>query len=267
MRSFRFAGLFFAALTIVSCKSSNIKDSEEKSLPRELSERSIDPLAYNAYSIWKGKNVKPITKLVDLPPDYQRKQGTQAADGSIFVEQSELYQQEKFKNGTGPAVYFPPTPQASVIGDGEGDTLVYEDIGNGKLSLKFTGLNRQEKTHEDALQDCAKQGKRLPTAHELYDFCTAGIERGQFNYYDSRCRPSGRPKGAEPGDNEENTTQWTASIVSSNVAIAWWLNAGDGAIVNDSDSKYRTEKDPSPIKRICRSCGNTARFRCVGPAL
>jgi hypothetical protein len=267
MRLFPLVSLLLAGFTSLSCKSSNYNQSEEKNSP--LSQKIINPLAYNAYSIWKGKVKQPITSIEDFPAAYLRKQGEQTSDGSLFVEASEMYTQEKFKNGTGPRELFVPTPEATVMGPGEGDTLVYKDIGHGKFALKFTKLSAQETTHDQALLACAKDRMRLPTAHELFDYCNSGIERGKFTYYNTRCRPSGRPAGEDveinPND-EEGTTQWTASLVSSNLAVAWWFNGGDGGIINDDDMIYRSESDPSPIERLCKACGNTARFRCVGPA-
>ncbi len=63
-----------------------------------------------------------------------------------------------------------PTEGAKVVND----VLEYP-VKNGKvLKLKFTAEFPNEMDRTAAVEHCKKQGLRLPTVREFFDFCAAG---------------------------------------------------------------------------------------------
>ena len=58
-----------------------------------------------------------------------------------------------------------------------GGILTYELEGR-VLSIGFTDVQEKAvmKTHAEAVEHCAAKHLRLPTARELFDFCTSGLE-------------------------------------------------------------------------------------------
>ncbi len=231
-------------------------------------------MAYNALQIWEGKTSEQKTSF---PSDYQTKTGTHAADGVFYVSSSDFWKEAPPQpRGRGPRTLIAqPTDGAFMEPKGADrdaqNTVVYPDRGRGVLKLRFSERTLENVTHEQAVQKCAAMGMRLPTARELFDFCSIGEDKGQYSYWDSRCRPTKptkRPRNTDDPrfESPDMTTTWTASVVASNLAVVWWVNAYDGLYANDEDSIYRTEKDPFPGTRTCQSCTNKVQYRCVGPA-
>lgn len=106
------------------------------------------------------------------------------------------------------------------------------------LSIGFTEIqeNGVKKTHAEAVEHCAAKKLRLPTARELFDFCTAGLE--------AKLLPSKIKSWAFNHRCEKVYNPWSMTLRANNLKQAW-VNAGWPR------STDRTEKNP---------------FYCVGSA-
>lgn len=184
-----------------------------------------------------------------------------ASDGVFFSSRKDWfttveYQKDKAAGGAdqGDGVYAPvdegslggqgkmdiesaePTKYAKVSGTDasnkkSGGVLTYELEGR-VLKLKFTELqdNGVKKTHAEAIEHCAAQNLRLPTARELFDFCTVGIE--------SKLIPNSKVKSWAFVHRCENASNvWSMTLRANNLKEAW-VNAGWPR------STARTEKNP-----------------------
>lgn len=107
-----------------------------------------------------------------------------------------------------------PTPGTAVESYREGDkssggVLIYSHQDR-QLKMRFTEVQGVE-SHADAIADCAARKLRLPTARELFDFCTTGRTKKADSLsgaltYDSRC--------GFPGS-------WTMTLKADNRQEAW----------------------------------------------
>jgi len=162
----------------------------------------VNPLAYNAFVLWRDG---PAPELLALPAGYQaRKTGSVAPDEVFYV--------------AGPGGLLakypePVTPGATVTGN----ILEYPANGGRTLRLKFGEiLDANADGKIDAGDNvpagvtealCRADGMRLPTARELYDFCTIGGA--------ARCNLPGTTSWL----NEQGVA--TVSLVAGDLAGMW----------------------------------------------
>lgn len=183
--------------------------------------RQVNPKAFTAFGLWRDGLG---TEILDYPQGYEDTKGTSTPDGVFYVEPAGYWED----------IYFTATPTegAKVVND----VLEYP-VNNGmQLKLKFTALNPNRMNHAEAVQHCKKQGLRLPTVRELFDFCASGVSEPNYgpNY-----RGAQYPTNARCGGGYS----WSASV-TKNRLYAWQFSG------NISSEDRRSANG----------------VRCVGPA-
>jgi hypothetical protein len=165
MRILFATGMAFAACALVQCTPRLFNnDSGVKNATAAEGVKQVNPKAFNAFNIWRdGKGAE----VLDYPQGYEVRDGSIEATAGIFYEHREAYW---YNDGANSA----PTAGASVAGD----LLVYPPQEGRTLKLKFSPLSPSDMNHFDAVRYCGEKKLRLPTAQELFDFCTAKTAAG-----------------------------------------------------------------------------------------
>lgn len=150
----------------------------------------------------------------------------------FFVDKLEYWYYSKFI-----AV---PTLGAKVVND----VLEYPARNGRQLKLKFTAVDEKMRNHKGAAEFCRGDDghHRLPTARELFDYCTAGIEG--LNY-GPNFEPGVYPRASRCSGNRV----WAASLNAMVREYAWVFDGVAGTV----DVIYSGD---TPILGV----------RCVGPA-
>lgn len=218
MRILLGTGLAFAACALVQCKPREFNQSETKStgdiasmkadasgnftvsckngtteynvtpsqiqnnqvcMPASGGVVKVNPLAFNAYEIWStGKG----SDILDYPADnYKLHDGERErgfgidSDRVFYLIRKTLYRDINWPNG--PTEYLPvPTKDAKVAND----TLEYPILNGKQLTLKFSAASPNIMNQWDAMKYCQEKGMRLPTWHEILDFCTIGVSEPNY---------------------------------------------------------------------------------------
>jgi hypothetical protein len=207
-----------------SCKTRSSSESLEAS---RIEDRvgEINPLAFNAYNIWSEGKGSDKTSY----PDGWIKGSVGRPDQGVFsVELSEFYKRVKDDGVTKQQFIAVPTEGAVVVSD----VLEYPERSRRVLRLRFLESDGVPRTSTQAMEQCQKQDGRLPTARELFDFCTAGVEGPNYGprFQESKYPKSGRCVGS----------LWTASlyyrrvlfggVFSSDPNSVWTFNANMGLL-------------------------------------
>lgn len=199
----------------------------------------IDPTLFNAYTTWRDSEFKigsdkKVTEPLDYSSEWYSNAGSSSADGVFFVAQSDFWIDNHFET-----VY--PTSRIVVLGD----VLYYPPRGNKQLRLKFLPPVATT-SHVAAASYCKKQGFRLPTVRELFDFCAAGVREPD---YGPRFMKRTYPDAARCGGN--NSRLWSASRVAGNSATAWAFYSNEGYV--DADYRDRRAVDVKYFARCVTS--------------
>ncbi|MEY3901729.1 MAG: hypothetical protein RL189_1035 [Pseudomonadota bacterium] len=228
----------------------------------------LGPLSFNALEMLKDQKLTPVTEYpknykgnwnIVLGPNGDGIREV-PSDGVFFSSRKDWfttmqYDQQTMGGGAnrGDGVFEPvdegglgglkkvdmptaePTSYAKVTADdpskkSSGGVLTYEFEGR-VLSIGFTEIQENEvkKTHAEAIEHCAAKNLRLPTARELFDFCTAGLE--------AKLLPSKVKSWAFVHRCVNVYHPWSMTLRANNLKQAW-VNAGWPR------STDRTEKNP-----------------------
>jgi hypothetical protein len=207
-----------------SCKTrSSTKSLEASRIEDRVKE--VNPLAFNAYNIWREGEDSERTSY----PDGWIKGSVGRPDQGVFsVELSEFYKRVKIDGVTRPQFIAVPTEGAVVVSD----VLQYPERSRRILRLRFLESDSLPRTSTQAMKQCQDQNGRLPTARELFDFCTAGVEGPNYGpgFQESKYPKSGRCVGS----------LWTASlyyrgalfggVFSSEPNSVWTFNGDRGLL-------------------------------------
>jgi hypothetical protein len=186
----------------------------------------VNPKAFNALSLWRDDRGYDIVRY---PYDYNVEDGEQTPDGVFYVESADYYKSDL----AGRKFIAVPTEGAKVVGD----ALEYPVKNSRQLKLKFTSQSPSMMKHAEAREYCDKQGLRLPTVRELFDFCASGVTEPNYGRY---FQPNSYPKTAACGSQRN----WSASVVSSQREYAWYFDYYNGTVAIGSRGnadRYNTQ--------------------------
>jgi hypothetical protein len=169
----------------------------------------IDPMAFNAYNMWRDGNGSPI---LDYKEGYNVYTGEIVPDDVFFVSYKRYWKNTSFVGLV--------TQGAKV----ENNVLVYPEKDGRTLSLKFFPKAGKARNHDNAVSDCKSRGLRLPTVQELLDFCGVGGVKQQ-----SADRDGYAPHRCGPG-----SFLWSASVDSGSRYAAWRFVGENGYVSTGS---------------------------------
>lgn len=227
MRIFLAAELICSACALVQCTPRQFNsESGVKNATNGVTQ--VNPMAFNAFDIWRdGRDAEMLAYPQGYDDDSYQNQATR--DGVFYVDRAEYWTPYKFTGDT--------TEGAKVVGD----VLEYP-VNNGRqLKLRFTEQSKNTMTQVVAMRQCKKQGLRLPSVRELFDFCSAGVT------YDPNGSDRKYPESARCG----HFDIWSASLEPVNTSLAWLFagSYGHGNVgLNNRSEAY-----------------DSYRMRCVGP--
>ena len=92
-------------------------------------------------------------------------------DGAFYVAGEDFYADGDLKS----VLKFNATPTTGITIVNK-DTLVYPAKNGKELRIRFLPVVSDKMALQDAARHCEKMDNRLPTARELFDFCTVGID-------------------------------------------------------------------------------------------
>jgi hypothetical protein len=150
-------GIAAASVMLVSC----VKPQSEKNVGSaqitSSATKMINPAAFNAFLLWKDGG---SSEILEYPADYDGERITDP-DGVFYVLKSEYYDESDFIGS--------PTKGVVV----QANVLTYPARQNRQLVLRFSNIAPNPMHHKAAMTYCRDSGLRLPTARELFDYCTA----------------------------------------------------------------------------------------------
>jgi hypothetical protein len=171
----------------------------------------MNRLPFDSFNTWRyGQG----TGIFKYPWDYDETRGKSTPDGVFFVSDNE-YLVPNVSHSIFKGV---PTQDAKVLND----VVEYPSKDGRNLKLKFTKISDKEMPHVKAVAHCKKQGLRLPTVRELFDFCAAGVTEPKYGPNGS----IGRYSATERCGKE---VTWSLSI-SSELSHAWYFSAPWGNV-------------------------------------
>jgi len=182
----------------------------------------VNPMAFNAVNVWRDGQG---SEMMGYPQGYDDVIGMTTPDGVFYVEDALYWTDRKFSG---------ISTEGAKVANGARE---YSVQNGKKLKLRFSQISEQKMPHADAVKYCQSRGLRLPTARELFDFCTAEVsepnygpnfERGKYPLM-ARC--AGR-------------YIWSASINAVHRSYGWMFSGHFG----DTFSVIRT--DPYSVQCV-----------------
>jgi len=221
-----------SGMSVISCKNASESplDSSTISSGKETSKVPVE--AYNAYSLWRREFIIDISEgssdqgimislsqdpLTKFPEAYNKRglsKNDRETDNAFIVHYNMWREDGEFTRI--------PTKVAKV----ENDTLIYP-ANPSTLTLKFSSPSKDPLSHDEAVKFCEKMG-RLPTAREIFDFCTAGVNNVDFGKEGDYANNAKKARCA-------GQDLWSVSIESRDYSLAWRFDSNDG----DLDRKNR----------------------------
>lgn len=226
MRASSVTGIVGVSCLLVQCTQRDFNNhSETKDETSGTAVAQVNPLAFNAFDLYRSGQG---TEILDYPKGWEVystsdwNEPSPKSDGVFYDDPAAWRRQDgaRYLGFTGV-----PTEGARV----EGDVLEYP-VRNGKqLKLRFVvdfNQNRElqlELKHNEAAEYCRKQGRRLPTARELFDYCATGVSEPNYgpNYVSGRYPSTARCR--------EDYAFWSATLYAKSRDSAWqFLNGSLG---------------------------------------
>lgn len=190
-----------------SVTSSQIDNQEVCSEGSSTNAIHINPMAFNAFYIWTGRDTEQV---LSYPTNWQGLNPKGNDDGVFLVKHGFFNESDKSEKKS--KFVAKPTVGARVIDD----TLVYPATNGKKLLLKFFRPSSQEMILREGARLCDEDEMRLPTARELFDFCAAGVEGPD---YGPNFRGVGYPKSGRCP-----YRYWSATWERANDSEAEWFS-------------------------------------------
>lgn len=182
------AGLGFLGL---SCVQRGYNQTGVKNSTSQSSNPQVNPLAYNALKLWSGEveaDGSALKEVLELPVSYPSLQGRAEADDVFYSKGDEFNPKVIATPKAGDTKVAPAdmgypdiklTEGLKIEKDGDDEILVYpvNEKSKKSLRLRFTKENREINNQVAAVKHCASQNLRLPTAREIFDYCTADMSQ------------------------------------------------------------------------------------------
>jgi hypothetical protein len=212
MRFFAVSAFLLVGTLAVSCKPRAFNEGNQVSSANDSAASTVNPRAYNAYVMWQnGEKVA----WGALPPDFWnfKQVSDNRPDHVFYVHSDEFFTNGDFESWNN--FIAAPTVGASV----SGIELTYPQKNGKSLTLKFSPQSSETMSLEDAVTYCRMKNNRLPTARELFDFCTAGVSGPN---YGNGFQLAKYPKDGRCGE------VWSGSLLTSARDQAWKFGSNMG---------------------------------------